>query len=427
MNRQANLWRDTAPSAFYAPPLDGDVSTDVVVIGAGFTGCSAALHLAEAGVSVRLIEAETIGHGGSGRNVGLVNAGLWVPPDSVEATLGAEIGRRLNNALASGPAEVFAIVERLSIEAEAKRNGTLHCAHNASGLRDLERRAAQQLKRQAPVELLDAAETARRTGSTRFHGALLDRRAGTIQPLAYVRGLARAASAAGVHIHEKTSALDFNHDGTQWKVRTPGGQISAKHLIQATNAYECRTNQPDTYTPVYFFQFATEPLTRELGDNILPGGEGCWDTDTVMSSFRMDADGRLIIGAIGNLESFGGSIHESWAQRKLPHLFPKLTSVPFQHAWHGRIAMTSDHLPQVSDIGPNAISIHGYSGRGIGPGTVFGKAAAEWVTSNNPDAFPLPIDPLVKERFPRLKRLYYELGASLVHFAKARQLGTADH
>lgn len=426
MNRQANLWRDTAPNVFDASPLDGDVSTDVVVIGGGFTGCSAALHLAEAGVSVRLIEAETIGHGGSGRNVGLVNAGLWVPPDSVEATLGAEIGRRLNNALASGPAEVFAIVERLGIEAEAKRNGTLHCAHNASGLRDLERRAAQQLKRQAPVELLDAAETARRTGSTRFHGALLDRRAGTIQPLAYVRGLARAASAAGARIHEKTSALDFNHDGTQWKVRTPGGQISAKHLIQATNAYECRTNQPDTYTPVYFFQFATEPLTKELGDNILPGGEGCWDTDTVMSSFRMDADGRLILGAIGNLESFGRSIHERWAQRKLPHLFPELASVPFQHAWHGRIAMTSDHLPKVSDIGPNAISIHGYSGRGIGPGTVFGKAAADWVTSNNPDAFPLPIDPLVKERFPRLKRLYYELGASLVHFAKARKLGTAD-
>ncbi|MCB2143729.1 MAG: FAD-binding oxidoreductase, partial [Rhodobacteraceae bacterium] len=197
-----NLWRMTCGPALNLAPLAGDTTADVAVIGGGFTGLSAALHLAEAGARVVVLEAETVGHGGSGRNVGLVNAGLWTPPDEVEAALGSEEGAALNRALAAGPDLVFDLIARHGIECEAVRNGTLHLAHNASGLRDLQSRHAQQARRGAPVRLLDAAETARRVGTDRFPGALWDGRAGTIQPLAYAMGLARAAIAAGAVLHE---------------------------------------------------------------------------------------------------------------------------------------------------------------------------------------------------------------------------------
>ncbi|MEM7120280.1 MAG: FAD-binding oxidoreductase [Pseudomonadota bacterium] len=426
MTGESSLWRHTVGSPSPVPSLSSDIAADVVVVGGGFTGCSAALHLADAGANVCVLEARTVGYGGSGRNVGLVNAGLWLPPDSVEEQLGKEIGSRLNNALAGAPAEVFALIERFGISCEATRHGTLHCAHSRRGLADLQRRHEQQRARQAPVDLLDADETASRTGTTRFHGALLDRRAGTIQPLGYVKGLARAATAAGARLFEGSPVTHVHHDGANWIAQTAGGRVTAKHLIQATNAYDTRNGQPATYTPVHYFQCATAPLGGEQGRHVLPGGEGCWDTDTVMSSFRRDTAGRLIIGAVGNLDSFGGEVHKDWARRKLRELYPELSHMDFEHAWYGRIAMTADHLPRVSRLGPNAVGIYGYSGRGIGPGTVFGKAAATWVSSGDESAFPLPIKDLHHERFSTVKALYYESGATLVHLAKARAAGRAS-
>ena len=420
MRRERNLWRHTGGALVDAAPLDGDAVADVVIVGGGFTGCSAALHLAELGADVRLLEAETVGHGGSGRNVGLVNAGLWTPPHEVEVILGAEIGRRLNAALAAAPDLVFGLIERHGIACEAVRNGTLHCAHSRAGLVDLKNRCRQQNARGAPVRLLDAAETARRTGSSQFHGALFDARAGTIQPLAYVRGLARAAVAARATLHERSAATGTHHDGSCWKVATARGVVAAPVLIQATDSYEHRGGQPPIYTPVHYFQYATAPLSDNLRRSILPGGEGCWDTATVMSSFRLDAAGRMLVGGVGNLDGMGGVIHSGWAARKLARLFPQLADQPFQHGWCGRIGMTSDHLPKVTEIGPRAISIYGYSGRGIGPGTTFGRAAAAWARGEGADAFPLPITPQHLERFTILKTYYYEFGSSLTHLVGSR-------
>ncbi|TMV89470.1 FAD-binding oxidoreductase, partial [Thioclava sp. BHET1] len=172
--RLDSLWSDTAPDRTDYAPLNAAITVDVAVIGGGFTGVSAAYHLAAGGASVALLEARTIGFGGSGRNVGLVNAGLWTPPDEVEKTIGKTTGGGLNALLASGPSVVFELIEIHQIRCEATRKGTLHCAHSPAGLRDLENRFAQQEARGAPVKLLDAAETARRTGSAAYCGALWD-------------------------------------------------------------------------------------------------------------------------------------------------------------------------------------------------------------------------------------------------------------
>ena len=167
---ESNLWSAESPPDDNARALTGQVKADVAIIGGGITGLSAALHLAQAGVTVCLLEANRIGHGGSGRNVGLVNAGLWTTPEAVTGILGPEAGARLNRALAEGPQMVFDLIRDLGIDCAPRRSGTLHCADNQRGLRDLQDRYRQLSAMGAPVKLLDAAETAARTGSSRALG-----------------------------------------------------------------------------------------------------------------------------------------------------------------------------------------------------------------------------------------------------------------
>lgn len=409
-----NLWTETAGAPMAMAAIQEDVEADVAIVGGGFTGCAAALAAASAGASVRLLERERIGHGGSGRNVGLVNAGLWLAPDDVEGTLGEAAGRRLNTALADGPKTVFRLVKRHAIDCEATRNGTLHCAHAASAMAELSRRDQQQRAREAPVALLSAGEARERTGSRRVHGALFDARAGTIQPLAYCRGLARAAAAAGAILHEGTPVTAMTRAAGRWRLATPGGTVHADRVVVATNAYATHDLGGAT-VPLNYFQLATEPLGHNLGAAILPGGEGCWDTAKVMSSFRKDAAGRLVIGAVGSLTHAGGRIHAQWAQRTLARLFPDAAGARFAHAWQGRIAMTSDHIPKIVSLGPGAYSVFGYSGRGISPGTVFGTALGRLVAGGTEADLPLAPVPGHAEPRARLRAAAIELGATAWH------------
>ncbi len=411
------LWRASTQEQGNFPVLDRDLDVDLAVVGGGFTGTSAALEAARRSASVCLLEGETIGHGGSGRNVGLVNAGLWLPPDAVVAAKGEDAGHRLLAALGEGPAKVFSLIEREGIACEATRKGTLHLAHAPGGLKDLGERFRQSNRLGAPLELLDGEETARRTGTRAFHGALFDPRAGTIQPLAYCRGLARAAEARGALVFERSPVLRIFREADAWVVEANGRRVRAHCLLMATNAYHAGPDSPfrPTFVRLDFCQFATEPIPEDLGRSILPGKEGCWDTAMVMSSLRMDQAGRLIVGGVGNLEGAGKAIHERWARRKLRRLYPALGDIAFEHGWSGTIAMTGDHIPKIVAFGPDAYASFGYSGRGIAPGTVFGTAAAEALLTGRTDDLPVRPIPAYRERFTAARSSYYEIGAAVVH------------
>jgi len=388
------------------------------VIGGGYTGLSAALAAAEHGADVVLLEGARVGHGGSGRNVGLVNAGLWLPPDDVAGRLGDGPGEALNAALAAAPDRVFDLIGRHAIACEPQRAGTLHLAHAPGGLRDLRRRVRQAQARGAPVTLLDADAATRRTGSAHFHGALHDPRAGTIQPLSYARGLARAAATAGARIFEHSPVRTCEQHGGQWILRTDGGKLRARRLLVATNAYHHGAEGTDMpgLPVVNFFQIATEALGHNIAGDILPGGEGCWDTGTVMTSLRRDAAGRVILGGMGT----GGALHEGWARRKLARLFPRLADAPLAHVWTGRIAMTHDHLPRILRLGPEGLAVFGYSGRGIAPGTLFGEAAARALLAGSEDALPVPVTDSHAEALSALRTLGFETAARMVHLVSAR-------
>lgn len=422
MTSEPNLWRTTARENFSAQPLDRNRTIDLAVIGGGFTGCAAALQAARQGASVCLLEAATIGHGGSGRNVGLVNAGLWLPPDTIRAQLGETVGTRLLTTLAEAPSRVFALIDREAIDCEATRNGTLHLAHAPKGVADLTERHRQGRAMGAPLELLDAQETARRTGSTAFHGALFDPRAGTIQPLSYVRGIARAATQAGATLHEQSPVQSVTRQGNVWHITSGPHTLRARRLLVATNAYHLHLGPAfrPGFVPVHYCQYATDPLPPALLDTILPGGEGCWDTALVMSSVRRDRDGRLIIGGIGNGSGHGAQVHAAWARRKLTAIYPALKDTLLTQGWTGRIAMTGDHIPKIVAFGPDAYAIFGYSGRGIGPGTVFGTEAARALLSGREDALPLAPIRQHREAAPAAQAAWYETGACLTHAVAAR-------
>lgn len=424
--RAHGLWAVSAPPAPEAPPLQGHHSVDVAIVGAGYTGLSAALHLAEGGASALVLEAMDIGHGGSGRNVGLVNAGLWLMPEALPERLGPVHGPRLLQRLGEGPSVVFDLIARHGIACEAVRQGTLHCAVGESGWRELGERARQWRALGAPVELLDAPAAARLIGTPAYRGALLDRRAGTLQPLAYARGLARAALAAGASLHARSPLAALRDEGTHWRLSTAqGATVHARWVLVASNAYSA----PDGPWPALheelvrfpYFNLATRPLDERERAAILPQRQGAWDTATVLSSFRLDAAGRLVFGSVGALRGAGRAIHTGWGRRALARLFPALRGVAFEHQWYGQIGMTGDALPRLHRLARGVWSFSGYNGRGIAPGTVFGREFARLVLGQQGEAdMALPVTPPRAAPLRAAREAFYEFGARAAHLARAR-------
>ncbi|NWC11150.1 FAD-binding oxidoreductase [Pseudomonas agarici] len=415
--REECLWEKLTPQRPAAARFKGELSVDVCVIGAGITGLSAAIHLLEQGKRVCVLEAHRVGHGGSGRNVGLVNAGLWIPPDEIEAGFGAAVGSQLNHMLGGAPALVFSLIDKYAIDCQLRREGTLHMAHNARGEADLRRREEQWKRRGAPVELLTGGACASATGTKKIASALLDRRAGTLNPMAYTSGLAQAAAGLGGLLFDHSPVTRLERQGLRWSVCTAAGAVSAEQVVIASNAYtegewtELRRN----FFPGYYYQVASSPLTEEAARQILPGGQGAWDTRQVLSSIRRDADGRLLLGSLGNGNRKPAWFLRTWADRVQRHYFPYLKKVDWEYTWTGCIAFTPDHLMRLFEPAPGLVAVTGYNGRGVTTGTVVGRAFADYLCNGNPLALPIPFGPTRPVPAAGLRSCLYEAGFSLYH------------
>lgn len=420
------LWEASAKNKPTTAPLNTNIEVDVAVVGAGYTGLSSALHLALGGAKVAVLEAEEVGFGGSGRNVGLVNAGMWVMPSDLPGELGDVYGERLLNSLGNGPSLVFDLIDRYGIDCMAVKNGTLHCAVGATGLKEITDRMQQWKARGAPVFLLDAKETAKRVGTEAYTGSLLDMRAGTIQPLSYAYGLAHATLDAGVNIYSKSRVEKAEDHGDYWILSTSNGAtVKAKWVIVATESF---TNMHGAWSAIRqelihlpYFNLSTEPLPHHIRKEILPGLEGVWDTREVLSSYRYGADGRLVFGSVGALQSTGRSIHENWGKRELLRLFPQLKQVKFDYEWYGWIGMTKNALPKFHRLARNTISFSGYNGRGISPGTVLGRELAQLILGQiTEDQLSLPDSAVEAPSFRGLREAYINVGSQIAHIAGAR-------
>ena len=406
-----SLWDTTAEEHDIHGAFIGDDHVDVAIVGGGFTGLSTALHCAQKGLSARVLEAKHVGYGGSGRNVGLVNAALWLPPAKVREKLGATYGPRFVERFGNGPRTVFDLIETHQIRCEATKTGTVHAAHAQSGFKDLKDRHAEWQRLDEPVDLIGREDVADLTGTKAFFGGLLDHRAGTINPMGYCRGLARAAVGAGAQICTGVHVKKLNREGDRWRVTTDQGTLTAKNVVLGTNAYTDALwpGLARVFVPIHYLQLATTPMGPDAA-HILPGRQGLWDTGQIMFNYRRDARDRLLIGTMGRIiGTKERGLTRRWAQKQTSRVFPELGQVEFEEAWHGQIAMTPDHLPRVHQLDQGLWTAIGYNGRGITTGTLFGQSLSELLSGMDPNDLPLPVTDLAAAPRAQFTSKIYDL------------------
>lgn len=395
----ASLWAATAPPPIPTPPLEGERRCDVAIVGGGYTGLSAALRLSEGGADAVVLEAREPGWGASGRNGGQVIPGLKHDPDELFALHGPKRAEAMVRTSEAAADLVFALIEQHAIGCDAVRTGWIQPAHSADRLPLLRRRFEQWAKRGAAVAWLERDQVAALLGTEAYHGGWLDRRAGAVQPLAYARGLARAARGAGATICGGSPVTALARFGDGWRVQTPRGVAIADQVLLCANGYTdgLWPRLRETVVPVYSVQIATAPLSDNIRRSILPGGQTVSDTRRVLSYFRLDAGGRLLMGGGGS--AYGGGVGRLAAglKRRVSALLPQIVEPRFEHVWGGRVALTLDHLPHRHVLGPGLQAGLGYNGRGVAMATMMGRILADHALARPkpehdfPDTLPAPI------------------------------------
>ena len=372
--------------------LEGDRRASVVIVGAGITGLSTALHLAEKGTDVVVLESQQPGWGASGRNGGQVNPGLKHDPDVVERDHGAELGGRMNALAGAAPAFVFDLIERHAIRCDARRNGTLRAAVRPGQAQQIRVTLEQWARRGAAVAFLDGPAIARATGTHRYVGGMLDSRGGDLNPLSFARGLCRAALGAGAAIYARSQAQFIERNGASWKISTATGTLTAPHVVLATNGYtdDLWTGLRRSVVPVFGAMASTAPLPVHIASRVMPGRSVLYESGTVTVYYRVDCGGRLLIGG-------RGPMREISTTSALPHLiayarrlWPDLARVEWTHAWGGRLAMTQDQYPHIHEPAAGVLACLGFNGRGVAMGTVMGAQLARRILTPSAD-FDMPI------------------------------------
>ena len=426
MLQEQCLWSVTAPKTHHYDTLTSETQTRVCIIGGGYTGLSAAIHLAEQGVAVVLLESKIIGSGGSGRNVGFVNAGTWARPDDLNKIMGEEVGERLGTALGHAPSLVFDIIDRHNIDAKDTRTGNIHMAHNAKGEADVDIRYDQLIRRGVHAEVLTGARCHEYCGTTSINKALLDHRAGTINPSAYVNGLAAAATKLGVRIYEHSAVTSVEKSDGNWYVRTADAAVKAEKVIIATNAYTEGewTDIKKTFYLVDYYQIASEPLTGKVADRILPYKTGAWDTRLALSSIRRDNEGRLLLGTVGGKAMKSKTFYQNWANVVQKSYFPDLPKFKWQYEWYGHFGFTQDHIMRIFEPEDGILAATAYNGRGITTGTMIGKCFADYIISGDRDVLPLPFKTIkeAKVSMSGLRSGYTEMGLTLYHMGQCLKI-----
>lgn len=372
-----SLYADQCGPQPELPPLMGEARADVAVIGAGYTGLSAALHLARRGLSVRVVEAQRVGFGASGRNGGQIGSGQRQEVDWLEANLGPDMARRLWD-LAE---EAKAAVRQIAAEAGVPvRDGIAHACRSGAEVKHA-RHMADHLARHydyAQVTPLDREGLAAALGSAAYVGGDLDRGAGHVQPLALALGMARLAREAGVVIHERAQVTGVIH-GAPSIIRTDQGLLQADHVILACNGYlgDLDRGVAARVMPINNYIVATPPLDDH--PEILPDRIAVADTKFVVNYWRVDDDRRLVFGG-GETVTY--RFPRDIAVVVRPHLlsvYPQLRDVPLTHAWGGTLAITMNRMPCFTRPAPNCLSASGYSGHGVALATLAGRLMAEAV------------------------------------------------
>lgn len=409
-----SLWSATAPAAVPTPALRESVKVDVAIVGAGYTGLSTALHLAERGVSVCVLEANEPGWGASGRNGGQVNPTLKYDPQQLMQMYGPQRAEPLISTVSNSADLVFNLIERHRIDCAPVRKGWMQVSYTEKGVAGLHARAEQWARRGVAVQRLDANAVASRMGSSAFAGGWLDGRAGAIQPLAYARGLVAAALAAGVRIHGQSAVTGLQRQDSGWQLTTANGaHVSADQVVLATNGYSGNLwpGMAQSILAANSFIVATKPLSGRAAESILPGRETVSTAQRLLLYFRKDSHGRLLMGGRGLFNDPTAPADFAHLERSLALLFPQLGPLEFEYRWAGRIAITRDFMPHVHEPAPGLTLALGCNGRGIVLCTSLGQQLAGRLCDREAD-FAYPVTPLQRLPMHGLQRFYIGAGVA---------------
>lgn len=377
--REPNYYIASLSDAAPRPALEGDIEADICVVGAGYTGLSAALDLAEKGFSTVVLEAEQVGFGASGRNGGQICTAFSKDMDWIEGKAGRDVARTAWEVAMDGRALLVDRLQRYGIDCDLQW-GYLHVALKERARGEMQS-YAETLDRYgySGCQVLDKAATAGRVASDRFVGALHEPLAGHLHPLKYARGLGRAVEVAGGRIFERSAVTFADIDAAEPVVRTAGGSVRAKHLVLAGNAYLGRLVPylANRIMPVGSYIVATEQLGQNRAAGLIPGNEAVCTWAFIPEYFRRSADGRMLYG--------GRATYSGWTPRDLgaymrPRMlesFPQLGDVRLDHAWGGHIGITVERMPHIGRLGPATFFAHGFSGQGVVLSAMYGRLMAE--------------------------------------------------
>lgn len=403
----ATLWHATAPTGPRYPTATGEIEADLLIVGGGFAGLSTALHAAEAGLRVVLVEAERIAWGATGRNAGFIVPNFAkVDPDAVVAKLGPARGAALNRFAAESADLVFDLIRRHSMNCEAQQSGWIQPAQSDAAFARIKSRAGQWQALDRPVQVLNADEVTEMTGAVGYKGGWIDRSGGVLNPVAYARGLARAATTAGAQICENSPVLQLTPTAGGWRATTDAAHIMAPRVILATNAYAgpLVPGLERSFFPLTVFQIATQPLPKAVRHRLLPGGQCVSDTRRNLFTFRFDAENRLISGGMHIIGTGADARVPAAIHRRLARLLNLPDLPPLAFSWSGRAAVMPDYLPAITEISPGLIAGFACNGRGIAMSTRMGQDLASWAQGKSLAELALPSGPTTPLRFHALAR-----------------------
>ncbi|MGH6922152.1 MAG: NAD(P)/FAD-dependent oxidoreductase [Propylenella sp.] len=391
-----SLWWQTAAPPPPTTRLERDITAEVAIVGGGFTGLTAALHLARRGRNVVVLEAEQLGAGASG-----VNAGFVVPnfakadPATVMRRLGEARGRALLALVAQGGDRVFETARAFGIECGAAQTGWLQRAHSQAADEAVRERVDFWRSLGRPVEYLSGEAVRELCGVAGYRGALLDRSGGTIQPLSYLRGLARAAMERGAAVYERAPVKAAERRNGRWQLDCGGYAVAADLVLLCTNAGAngLARRLARTIVPLPVYQIATEPLPPKIVERISPERMPMSDMRGNIFTYRLDRDNRLISGGMAVVPI---GAHKRLAKAIVARLARKLELDPtprVEFVWRGVAAMTTDFLPHLYEFAPGFIGAVGCNGRGIAMTAMLGEALADAATGTPLGELPVPTAP----------------------------------
>ncbi|NDR59076.1 NAD(P)/FAD-dependent oxidoreductase [Aliiruegeria sabulilitoris] len=363
------------------PKAEGALRADVCIIGAGYTGLSAALHLRQRGYDVVVLEAQRVGFGASGRNGGHVTAGQRIEQDDLEAMMGKETAHKLWD-IGNQAVDLVRTLSRDPAVETDFHDGIIHADHRARHVAH-DHAYARKLQEEYGYDLirpLDRDEMRHMVGSPAYHGGTLDMGSGHIDPLQFALGLARMAVSAGARIFE-ASKVKHIEEGAPARVRTESAEVTADHVILACNGYLGGLNAhvAARVMPINNFVATTEPMSPEEQESLIRDNHAVSDSKFVVNYFRFSDDHRLIFGGG---ESYGyrfPSDIRAKVMKPMLEIYPQLKGAKLSHAWGGTLAITMNRMPHFARLAGNILSFSGYSGHGLALGTLAGQIAAETI------------------------------------------------